>query len=114
MPRRVSLPEADDLFRPTVVRDASVDPSGESGLDVETRDPAEPKPTGRVRHDEKMTVYISSDELLDIEDARIALRRRHGLAADRGRVVRAAVALALVDLEKRGEHSDLVTLLRQQ
>ena len=127
MPRRVSLPQADDLFRPTVVRDAEAETPAQQALAqrevgepaltvdaVEPRDPAEPRPTGRVRHDEKMTVYISSDELLDIEDARIALRRRHSLAADRGRLVRAAVALALADLDKRGEDSDLVTLLRKQ
>ena len=127
MPRRVSLPKADELFRPTVVPDpdpeAAETPAQqalaqvegiEAAVSVETRDAAEPRPTGRVRHDEKMTVYISSDELLDIEDARIALRRRHSLAAYRGRLVRAAVALALADLDKRGEDSDLVTLLRKQ
>ena len=29
-------------------------------------------PSGRVRHDEKMTVYVTADELLDIEHARLA------------------------------------------
>ena len=33
------------------------------------------KPSGRVRHDEKMTVYVTSDELLDLEHARLVLRR---------------------------------------
>ena len=48
-----------------------------------------------------MTVYVTSDELLDLEHARLALRREHGLAVDRGRLVREAVALVLADFEAR-------------
>ena len=69
--------------------------------------------SGRVRHDEKMTVYITSDELLDLEHARLALRRTHGLAVDRGRLVREAVALVLADLESNGDDSALVRRLRE-
>ncbi|HEX8779597.1 MAG TPA: hypothetical protein VF728_00315, partial [Nocardioides sp.] len=69
------------------------------------------KPSGRVRHDEKMTVYVTADELLDIEHARLALRRLHGLAVDRGRVVREAVAMVLADFEAHGEDSALVRRL---
>ncbi len=55
-------------------------------------EPQEPKkPSGRVRHDEKMTVYVTADELLDLEHARLTLRRDHGLAVDRGRLVREAL-----------------------
>ena len=71
------------------------------------------KPSGRVRHDEKMTVYVTSDELLDLEHARVALRRTPGLAVDRGRLVREAVAIALADLEERGEDSVIVQRLKQ-
>ena len=46
-----------------------------------------------------MTVYVTSDELLDLEHARLTLRRDHGLAVDRGRLVREAVAMVLADLE---------------
>ena len=108
MSRRVSLPSADDLFRPTAPDEAagtglepapatadtiddSADDSGEAGG---TR-----RPSGRVRHDEKMTVYITSDELLDLEHARLSLRRSHGLAVDRGRLVREAIAIVLADFE---------------
>jgi hypothetical protein len=94
----VTVPAADDIFRPTVV-------------------PEEPTqgrtPSGRVRHDEKMTVYVTSDELFDLEHARLDLRRTHGLAVDRGRLVRAAVALALADLEEHGEESALVKRLNE-
>ena len=48
-----------------------------------------------------MTVYVTADELLDLEHARLALRRDHGLAVDRGRLVREAVALVLADLDEQ-------------
>jgi hypothetical protein len=93
----VTVPAADDIFRPTVV-------------------PEEPTqgrtPSGRVRHDEKMTVYVTSDELLDLEHARLALRRDLGLAVDRGRLVREAITMALADLDERGGDSELVRRLR--
>ena len=116
MPRRVSLPAADDLFRRTGGQDTShvravqadEEASGEPA-------PAGPrKPSGRVRHDEKMTVYITSDELLDLEHARLALRRNQGLAVDRGRLVREAVALVLADYEAHGDDSVLVRRLTEE
>lgn len=120
MARRVSMPAADDLFRPTVdpaapeqaaeprqrpVRAVAAQPEADT-------EPAAPKkPSGRIRHDEKMTVYVTSDELLDIEHARLTLRREHGLAVDRGRLVREALALVLADLETQGADSALVRRL---
>ena len=116
MARRVSLPKADDLFRPT----GSPEPAAAPERATErTPAPAEPvaqtapKSSGRVKHDAKMTVYITDDELLDIEHARLSLRRSHGVAVDRGRLVREAVALALADLESNGEQSALVRRLRE-
>jgi hypothetical protein len=121
----VSLPTADDLFRPT-------DPAADraNGAPTEVREPraerrvrAVPettegpdesrsrRPSGRVRHDEKMTVYVTADELFDIEHARLQLRRAHGKAVDRGRLVRAAIAMALADLDTRGPDSELVRRL---
>lgn len=70
-------------------------------------------PSGRVKHDEKMTVYLSSDELFELEHARLALRKSLGSAVDRGRIVRAAVAMALEELEAKGEHSALAERLKQ-
>ena len=66
-----------------------------------------------MRHDEKMTVYVTAEELLDLEHARLLLRRDHDLAVDRGRIVREAVAIALADLDARGEDSTLVQRLMQ-
>jgi hypothetical protein len=70
-------------------------------------------PTGRERHEEKITVYCSPEELVDIESARLHLRAEHGLAVDRGRIVREAVAVVLADLEAKGESSILVRRLRE-
>ncbi len=124
MSRRVSLPTADDLFRPTDAaaeavtevggprpqrRVRAVPPAAETADDAPAR-----RPSGRVRHDEKMTVYVTADELLDLEDARLALRRRHGLAVDRGRLVREAIALVLADLEEHGHDSLLVQRLIEE
>jgi hypothetical protein len=66
----------------------------------------------RTKHDEKITVYISAEELLALESARLTLRAQHGLAADRGRIVREAVAVLLADLADRGEESVLVRRLK--
>ncbi|MFI0901423.1 hypothetical protein [Streptomyces sp. NPDC020983] len=70
------------------------------------------RPSGRERHDEKITVYVSAEELMDLEHARLVLRGEHGLAIDRGRIVREAVAVVLADLESRGDASILVRRLR--
>jgi hypothetical protein len=122
--RRVRLPDADDLFRPTVAPDVEpTEPPTERAAERATDSPeaaaaagtaARSTPrqaSGRVKHDEKMTVYVTADELLEIENARLALRRHHGLVVDRGRIVREAVALVLADLDRLGEESPLVRRL---
>jgi len=76
------------------------------------RGAANRRPSGRERHDEKITVYVSAEELMDLEHARLVLRGEHGLAVDRGRIVREAVAVVLADLESRGDASILVRRLR--
>ncbi|MGW5423375.1 hypothetical protein [Streptomyces sp. NPDC003943] len=76
------------------------------------RTAASRRPSGRERHDEKITVYVSAEELMDLEHARLVLRGEHGLAVDRGRIVREAVAVVLADLESRGDASILVRRLR--
>jgi hypothetical protein len=67
--------------------------------------------SGRVRHDEKITVYVSAEELVALEQARLNLRARHSMSVDRGRIVREAIAAMLADLEARGEDSELVRRL---
>lgn len=120
--RRVSMPTADDLFRPTA-EDVEVEQSpavaavpGPQAVKTTAKAGAKAagvtrQSSGRVRHDEKMTVYVTADELVDIEHARLDLRRHHGLAVDRGRLVREALAIVLADLEKNGDDSELVRRL---
>lgn len=129
MPRRVGLPGASELFRPTAAHDLAreVDAARTPGADAATEAPA-PRSTprrgrpdaagpvehtGRVRHDEKITVYVSSDELLALEHLRLQLRAEHGLAVDRGRIVRAAIASALAAVDADGADSDVVRRLAQ-
>jgi hypothetical protein len=69
--------------------------------------------SGRERHEEKITVYVSSEELFALERARLVLRAEHGIAVDRGRMVREAVAELLVDLEAHGDASILVRRLHR-
>ena len=162
MPRRVRMPGADELFRPTGsgshgpggITGSGLSAVGSSALaprpgsdrlravpdpvevedepgydeDAQTQEPethparvrATSRPrsagtrgaTGRERHDEKITVYVSPEELLGLEQARIALRAEHGLAVDRGRIVREAIDLVLADFEDNGDHSLLIRSLR--
>jgi hypothetical protein len=139
MSRRVTLPGADELFRATgqgvredahgpatvpttgVGGDGGVDGNGGDGQStarsrtapVRARPSGGPRrPTGRERHDEKITVYVSPGELVDLEHARLSLRADHGLAVDRGRIVREALALVIADLEAKGADSILVRRLR--
>jgi hypothetical protein len=131
--RRVSLPAADDLFRPTIAQQQAAQHAAQQAAQKSAQHteagkavravPDAPeesssasagsvrRPSGRVRHDEKMTVYVTSDELLDLEHARLSLRRSHGMAVDRGRLVREAVALVLADFEEHGDDSALVRRL---
>ncbi|UJW31416.1 cobyrinic acid a,c-diamide synthase [Saccharothrix sp. AJ9571] len=120
MSRRAPLPGASELFRLT---------SGnaiEFPAPAEAREP-EPEPeqprrlirgagarssTPRQKHDAKITVYVSGDELLAMEHARLTLRGSHGLVVDRGRLVREAVAVLLADFDEYGEDSVLVRRLR--
>ena len=87
--RRVSIPGVAELLRPAAPGPVASD---------------ERQATGREKHDQKITVYISAAELLDIEQARLALRR-YGFVIDRGRLVREAIAILLADLDARGKDS---------
>jgi len=87
--RRVSLPGVAELLRPAT-------PGPDDG-DLRLA-------SGREKHSQKITVYLSAEELLDLERARLALLR-YGAAADRGRIVREAIAVLLADLDARGKDS---------
>jgi len=70
------------------------------------------KSSGRIRHDTKITVYVTEEELLGLEQARLALRAEHGLSADRGRIVREAIDVLLADFVDHGPDSVLVRRLK--
>jgi hypothetical protein len=91
--RRVSLPGVAELLRPAA--------PGPDGGDQR-------RASGREKHTQKITVYLSAEELLDLERARLALLR-YGAAADRGRIVREAIAVLLADLDARGKDSLLAS-----
>ena len=95
-PRRVSLPGVHELLRPAGPR-----PASDSGRQA----------SGREAHSQKITVYLSVDELIDLERARLTLRGR-GISVDRGRLVREAIALLLADLGAGVDASVIVGRLR--
>lgn len=95
------MPGASELFRRTERDDAEVATGGSE------------RGSGRVRHDEKITVYVSSAELMALEQARLTLRGQHRMAVDRGRIVREALALVIADLNEHGSESELVRRLSE-
>jgi len=129
--RRVTLPGADELFfRPSGTEEVPEEterqytapeqgrrnetpPRRTSGGSSGAKVLGAPKPSGRQRHDEKITVYVSGPELLALEQTRLSLRAEHGLSADRGRLVREAVAVLLADFEENGQSSMLVRRLTE-
>jgi hypothetical protein len=131
MSRRVSLPGADELFRNTATLSA-VPSSRENIEEMEALPQSAPKsksgavrttprrratafdraPSGREKHDEKITVYLSPDELYDLDQARLALRGDLGLAVDRGRIVRESLSIIIADLEAKGDQSIIARRLR--
>lgn len=50
--------------------------------------------SGREPHAEKITVYLTEDELLSLEETKLALLR-DGIKVDRGHIVRAAIEVGL-------------------
>lgn len=140
MSRRISLPGADELFRKTtlsavpdqVVEEVEVAhtnrPTTATAAAAATKATAkssgvrqtprrrptglDKSPSGREKHDEKITVYLSPEELFDLEQARLHLRGDLGLAVDRGRIVREALAIVIADLESKGDQSIIARRLR--
>jgi hypothetical protein len=102
--KRPTMPGADELFRATAPA-----PAAEEGEAANAAVAA----SGRVKHDEKMTVYVTAAELLAVEQARLKLRSELGRSVDRGRFVRAALAVALADLDAHGTDSDVARRLSE-
>jgi hypothetical protein len=95
--RRVSLPGVAELLRPATQDLAAAD---------------ERQASGREAHPQKITVYLSAGELLDLERARVTLRAR-GISVDRGRMVREAIAVVLADMDAGVDTSVLARRLRE-
>lgn len=136
MTRRASLPGADELFRgsapslsavrevvtenvapaapaaPTIGTAPSKSKKGVRSIPRRRVTAADKAPSGREKHDEKITVYLSPDELFDLDQARLMLRGDLGLAVDRGRIVRESIAVIIADLEAKGDQSILARRLR--
>ena len=133
MTRRASLPGADELFRantpalsavrqvveevPEVTKPIGVSATAKTKKGVRSTPrrrvtSVNRSPSGREKHDEKITVYLSPDELFDIDQARLTLRGDLGLAVDRGRIVRESIAVIVADLEAKGDQSILARRLR--
>jgi hypothetical protein len=128
--RRASLPGADELFRRTA-SDRGAPPRRQERQQEESR-PQETKSTNLQvaeptvppasemdvgkrgpKHDEKVTFYCTGEDLLILERARLRLRSEHGVAADRGRIVRAALSYVLEDFDARGDDSVLLRKLTE-
>ena len=114
MKGRARLPGADELFRVTSIEGGRGTRPGSPSADEERgedRRPADRVPSGRQRHDEKVTFYCTAEELVDLENARLRLRREHGIAVDRGRIVREALAQVLSELDRDGAEAAVVKRL---
>jgi hypothetical protein len=95
--RRVRVPGIAELLRPAAQVPVGAD---------------QRQASGRESHTHKITVYMSEAELLDLERARLTLRS-YGVSADRGRIVREALAVLLADLDAEGEQSLMARRLRE-
>ena len=130
MSRRVTLPGADELFRNTATLSAvpsqrenaeEITPAPVAAANQKNNVRTTPRrrvnafdraPSGREKHDEKITVYLSPDELYELDQARLALRGDLGLAVDRGRIVRESLSIIIADLEAKGDQSMIARRLR--
>ncbi len=126
MSRRASLPGADELFRRTTgaetTREAPAttapsrqvqktpNPQVEKATNLQVAESTRKKP----RHEEKVTFYCTPEDLMGLERARLTLRAEHGVAADRGKIVRAALAYVLEDFDARADDSILLRRLSNE
>jgi hypothetical protein len=122
VPRRASLPGAEELFRRTGSdrsRDAREDRvesrqvNKSPKLQVAAVEEPNQSPPKTPRHQEKITFYCTGEDLMALERARLKLRAEHGVAADRGRIVRAALNYVLEDFEARSDDSLLLRRLTE-
>ena len=128
MPRRASLPGAEELFRSTTATAAPErapepalpgsepvedleQPAGPTLARVAELPAPQPPSVAKPRHEEKITFYCTASELDRLERARLTLRTEHRIASDRGRILRAALAEILEEFEARDASSALIRRL---
>ena len=124
MSRRASLPGAEELFRRTSgsdkpkepARDPAPAPKEEKSTKLQVaKEPATASATAQKspKHNEKVTFYCTREDLMALEKTRLRLRSDFGRGADRGKIVRAALAYVLEDFEARGDDSILLRQLSE-
>ena len=118
-----------ELGRPGVIADSFLDElSIAGGRDISEPDVGQAPPQltldreqvfefrNAAEHQLNPFRFHQSDErvrhLLDLEQARLALRGDLGLAVDRGRIVRESLAIIIADLEAKGDQSIIARRLR--
>lgn len=116
MSPRASLPGAEELFRRTSTEQKPVRSRQQEAkaTNLQVAKPSPPAETAARRgpkHEEKVTFYCTPADLVALDGARLKLRAEHGVAVDRGRIVRAALAYVLEDFEARAEDSILLRRL---
>jgi hypothetical protein len=116
---RASLPGAEELFRRTSsdrkpVASRQQDSKATNLQVAKPSPPAETPERKAPKHEEKVTFYCTPSDLVALDGARLKLRSEHGVAADRGRIVRAALAYVLEDFDARAEDSILLRRLSDQ
>jgi hypothetical protein len=117
--RRASLPGAEELFRKTTEREPRREPEEDrqdaksTKLQVAAAGASEGAGRKAPKHDEKVTFYCTGEDLMALERARLKLRSEHGVAADRGRIVRAALGYVLEDFAARADDSILLRRLSE-
>jgi hypothetical protein len=113
---RASLPGAEELFRRTS-SDRKAVSSRQQEAKATNLQVAKPSPPAETadrkgpKHEEKVTFYCTPADLVALDGARLKLRAEHGVATDRGRIVRAALAYVLEDFDARAEDSILLRRL---
>jgi hypothetical protein len=109
MPRRVGLAATSEILPAGASEEGRE--SVKSLGDLAATELVERRGSGRIRHEEKITVYVSAEELVALEQTRLTLRAQYGIAIDRGRIVREAIAATLADFEASAGDSELVRRL---
>jgi hypothetical protein len=100
--RRVRVPGIAELLRP----------ASQVSFTAAQRGAEHRQASGRENHSHKITVYLTDAELHDLEHARLTLRG-FGIPADRGRIVREALAVLLADLDAEGAECLLARRLHE-